>query len=240
MRRTGASGQHIMRRGASVRRGEAVFEAGRVLRPVDVGLLCEIGCAEVTVRRRRASAILATGNELVPPRQRPAAGEIRNSNGPMLCALARSEQGQVVDLGIARDEIPSRCDMPSSKDSSCDVLVLSGGVSAGVLDLVPGVLEQLGVEHACFIKVHLKPGKPSLVRRPRGGLPEDARVRTAGQSGGDPGVFRAVRGTRAAADAGARLKSWQSPGSRDSHGDHHHRSDRPTFCPACITRTATR
>ena len=171
-------GQHIMRRGASVLRGATVLEPGRVLRPVDVGLLCEVGCAEVSVRRPPRVAVLATGNELVPPQRRPAAGEIRNSNGPMLCALARSERGQVVDLGIARDEIAAL--RPAIEQGlACDVLVLSGGVSAGVLDLVPRVLEQLGVERV-FHQVHLKPGKPLWFGIHEAGQGEDAGIRTAG------------------------------------------------------------
>jgi molybdopterin molybdotransferase len=103
-------------------------------------------------------AVLATGNELVPADRRPAAGQIRNSNGPMLCALVAGAGGIAVDLGIGRDDAEPLSELVA-RGLGEDVLVLSGGVSAGVLDLVPRVLSELGVEEV-FHKVRLKPGKP--------------------------------------------------------------------------------
>lgn len=227
-------GQHVMRRGASVQSGATVLEPGRVVRPADVGLLCEIGCVEVSVRRPPRVAVLATGNELVPPHRRPAAGEIRNSNGPMLCALARAERGDVVDLGIARDEIDAL--QPAIQQGlACDVLVLSGGVSVGVLDLVPGVLEQLGVERV-FHKVHLKPGKP-LWFGVHGA--NQRKTLVFGLPGNPVGslvcfglfVVPVLRQMLGRADIVAEPQM-----ARLTH-DHHHRSDRPTYFPALATRT---
>ena len=228
-------GQHIMRRGASVQCGATVLEPGRMVRPVDVGLLCEVGCAAVSVRRRPRVAVLATGNELVPPQRRPAAGEIRNSNGPMLCALARSERSEVVDLGIARDEIDAL--RPAvAQGLACDVLVLSGGVSAGVLDLVPGVLEQLGVERV-FHKVQVKPGKPLWF----GVYEADQRKALVFGLPGNPvgsfvcfGLFvvPALRQMLGRADVVTEPRI-----ARLTH-DHRHLSDRPTYFPAYVTRTA--
>ena len=102
--------------------------------------------------------MLATGDELVAIKQTPAAGQIRNSNGTLLAAATRMAGGEPVDLGIARD---NEADLAAHivRGLECDVLLISGGVSAGVLDLVPGVLRRLGVEQV-FHKVRLKPGKP--------------------------------------------------------------------------------
>ncbi len=151
-------GQHIMRRATSLAIGDTVLRAGHQIRPIEVGLLSEVGRTEVAVIPRATVAILATGNELITAHETPAAGQIRNSNGPMLCALAQRAGGQSIDLGIARDE---RSDLEQliSDGLESDMLVLSGGVSAGVLDLVPGVLSDLGVRQV-FHKVNLKPGKP--------------------------------------------------------------------------------
>ncbi len=226
-------GQHIMRRGAAVRCGMTVLEPGHRLRPRDVGLLCEVGCADVSVRRRPCVAVLATGSELVPPGQKPAAGQIRNSNGPMLCALARAEHGQVIDLGIARDEIAALRGAVE-EGLACDLLLLSGGVSAGLLDLVPRLLEQLGAEQV-FHQVHLRPGKPLWFG-----------VRAVGERRtlvfGLPGnpVSSLVCFELFVAPALRRMLGHDEvqPASDAAQlaQDHHHRGDRPTYVPARAAR----
>ena len=152
------AGINIMRRGASLCRGDTVLEAGAAIRPLEVGLLSEVGRSQVFVQEVPRVAIVATGNELVPSDHRPESGQIRNSNGPMLTALARSSGARAVDLGIGRDDRDILAQLVAEGLRS-DVLILSGGVSAGVLDLVPGVLKAAGVEQV-FHKVSLKPGKP--------------------------------------------------------------------------------
>jgi molybdopterin molybdotransferase len=153
-----ARGQNILPRGRSMFRGEVVLTAGSRIRPIEMGLLAEVGCVHLKVVRQPSVAILSTGNELVPSDETPAAGQIRNSNGPMLLAAVRQAGGAPIDLGIARDEHQELSRL-IARGLEADVLVLSGGVSAGVLDLVPGVLAELGVEQV-FHKVRLKPGKP--------------------------------------------------------------------------------
>jgi molybdopterin molybdotransferase len=151
-------GQNIMRRAASMARGDMVLRSGCELRPVEIGVLAEVGRVRVRVVRRPMLAVLATGNELVPPEQTPAPGHIRNSNGPMLLAAAQAAGATTVDLQIARDDAQQLRSL-IARGLEHDVLVISGGVSAGVLDMVPGVLAELGVQQV-FHKVHLKPGKP--------------------------------------------------------------------------------
>ena len=151
-------GQNILRQGTSLRRAQVVLEAGRRLRSAEIGLLAEVGRGGVSVFRRPSLAVLATGNELVPPEFAPGPGQIRNSNGPMLLAAAKECSAVPIDLGIGRDDPQSLREL-IDKGLQCDVLVLSGGVSAGALDLVPGILQELGVVEI-FHKIRLKPGKP--------------------------------------------------------------------------------
>lgn len=151
-------GQNIMRRASSMSAGDVVLRAGSRLRAIELGVLAEVGRVEATVIDRPSLAILSTGNELVRPIEKPGPGQIRNSNGPLLAAAAKAAGAAPQDLGIAIDE-PAALQRAMSQGLEHDVLLISGGVSAGVLDLVPGVLAKLGVEQV-FHKVDLKPGKP--------------------------------------------------------------------------------
>ena len=152
------AGQHIMTRAMSMRTGQIVLTSGSRVRAIEIGLLAEVGRAEVNVVPRPRVAVLPTGNELVPPEFQPAAGQLRNSNGPMLTAAITQAGGVPLDLGIGRDD-PRALTELIQRGLEADVLVISGGVSAGTMDLVPDVLEQLGVKQV-FHKVQLKPGKP--------------------------------------------------------------------------------
>lgn len=152
------AGQNIMRQAASLARGQVVLQAGKRLRAIEIGLLAEVGHSNVLTHPRPRVAIVATGNELVSAAERPAAGQIRNSNGPMLAALVEQAGGEALEIGIARDDAAS-LRQHIDRGLACDILVLSGGVSAGVLDLVPQILAECGVEQI-FHKISLKPGKP--------------------------------------------------------------------------------
>jgi molybdopterin molybdotransferase len=151
-------GQNVLPRGAVVRTGQAVLTAGAIVRPVEIAILAEFGQSEIQVYGQPRVAVLPTGNEIVPVTEKPAIGQIRNSNGPMLIAAAAQAGGEVIDCGIGRDD---RADLRRRIEHglTADILLLSGGVSAGKFDLVPDVLSELGVEQV-FHKVSLRPGKP--------------------------------------------------------------------------------
>jgi molybdopterin molybdotransferase len=103
-------------------------------------------------------AIVSTGDELVDPEETPGPGQIRNSNAVMLQALAVSRGATVRALPIARDE-PVELKRILKEGLDSDVLLVTGGVSAGQRDLVPAALADLGVTRI-FHKIRLKPGKP--------------------------------------------------------------------------------
>jgi len=152
------SGQHVGLRGAAFRAGGEILPAGAVLTPAGVGLAAEAGALHVTAAARPRVAILSTGSELVPPDAVPAHGQTRNSNGPMLAAAAAALGAEPIPLGIAADR-PEAIRAAVAQGLAADVLILSGGVSAGDLDLVPGIFAECGVQQV-FHKVRLKPGKP--------------------------------------------------------------------------------
>jgi molybdopterin molybdotransferase len=164
------AGLNILRRAQEMHDGEVVLHAGAQLRPQEFGLLSTVGRTEVKVIPAPHVAILSTGDEIVDPATKPGPGQIRNSNGPMLLAQVCRAGGIPLFLGVARDET-SHLKAMIADGLRADVLILSGGVSAGKLDLVPGVLAELGVQ-ALFHKVAMKPGKPVLFGiQPRGTPP---------------------------------------------------------------------
>lgn len=152
------SGQFILKRGAALQRGKQVMTSGRILRAQEIAALAELGHSQVQVIRRPRVAILATGDELVPAQQSPGPGQIRNSNEPMLAAQVEQAGAAAVRLGIARDERTHLRERILA-GLECDFLLLSGGVSAGKLDLVPCELAAAGVRQV-FHKIQMKPGKP--------------------------------------------------------------------------------
>jgi molybdopterin molybdotransferase len=158
IRGTAPPGQNIVVRGASLKVGQTVLPAGRLVRPQEVGALAEVGKERLSIHPRPKVGILATGDELVPVGEQPGPGQIRNSNEAMLGAQTQRAGGHAVLLGIARD---NHADLREriAAGLRCDVLLLSGGVSEGTHDLVPAELAALGVRNL-FHKVDMRPGKP--------------------------------------------------------------------------------
>jgi molybdopterin molybdotransferase len=153
-----AVGQNVQPRARELRRGERVLTSGVEMRSQEIGLLTIVGRTSVLAHAAPRVAVLATGDELIEPDQMPGPGQIRNSNGPMLLAQVTSAGGKPWALGIARDDV-EHLRRSINEGLKADVLLLSGGVSAGTLDLVPDLLRECGVT-AHFHKVRMKPGKP--------------------------------------------------------------------------------
>jgi len=153
-------GENVTRAGAQASAGDVVVERGRVIESLTAGVLASVGREEVEVYRRPRVTVIATGDELVNVEETPAQSQIRDSNRRTLMALAESEWCRVVDGGIIRDDREAlRAAIREGLDG--DVLVLSGGVSAGQYDYVRECLELEGVD-VRFHQIAIKPGKPVL------------------------------------------------------------------------------
>ena len=163
-----APGHNISVQGEDARAGSVVVERGRVIESLTAGVLGSVGASHVTVYQRPRATVMTTGDELVGLDEDPGPGQIRDSNRRTLMALLEREWCRVVDGGIVADDLAeTRRAIREGLES--DVLVLSGGVSAGVYDVVRQALEDEGVE-IIFHKVRIKPGKPLLFGRHAGGL----------------------------------------------------------------------
>jgi molybdopterin molybdotransferase len=150
--------QNVMAQGTEMKRGETVLFAGAAIRPEEFALLATLGKTSVAVYPRPRVGIISTGDEVVEPSAELKPGQIRNSNAYLLSAQAARAQGDVSYLGIARDNRDSLL-TKIAEGLTFDVLVMTGGVSAGKVDLVPDALAEAGVKRI-FHQVALKPGKP--------------------------------------------------------------------------------
>jgi molybdopterin molybdotransferase len=159
-------GENIVARGAQARKGDALLAAGTVLGAAQIALAASCGCTALKVYLRPRVAILSTGDELVPIAAKPAPGQIRNSSSAMLAAMVSAAGGDPWILPIARDTAKS-LDAAIARAAAADLLLITGGVSAGKYDLVEPALTRAGASFH-FTGVRMQPGKPLVFgERPR-------------------------------------------------------------------------
>jgi molybdopterin molybdotransferase len=158
-----SDGPHIRPRGQDFAKGEILLTAGTRLGPRELMLVAATNLAEVSVRRKPRVAILATGNEVVPPGSERAPDQIVSSVPIGLAALIVRNGGEAMPLGIAKDESESIVTLARA-GSAADVLVTIGGASVGEYDLVATALKTEGLE-LDFWKIAMRPGKPLLFGR---------------------------------------------------------------------------
>jgi len=163
VRRAVRPGDNIGLAGEDLKKGETALERGAVLGPAEIGMLAAVNLSRVPVVRRPEVAVIATGDEIVEPGAKKRRGQIRNSNGPALAAMAVRAGAVARYLGIARDRSAVLA-AKLARARSADVVVLSGGVSVGDHDLVKEELRTAGVRPV-FWRVRIKPGKPVFFGR---------------------------------------------------------------------------
>jgi molybdopterin molybdotransferase len=160
--------ENIVAQGAQAHAGDELLPAGTALHSGQIALAAACGYASLEVFVRPRVAILATGDELVPAASSPAPGQIRNSNAPMLAALVAAAGGDPWVLPTAADNA-SALDVALAQAATADLLLISGGVSAGKFDLVEPALARIGARFH-FTGVRIQPGKPTVF----GDLPRPA------------------------------------------------------------------
>jgi molybdopterin molybdotransferase len=152
------SGFAIARRGSDIEAGRIVLPRGIRLGPAQAAVAGSVGASIVSVYARPRVAVLSTGDELIEIDQAPREAQIRNSNSVMMVALLTQLGCEVQNLGIVRDD-PALIREALTRGLESDALFVTGGMSMGERDYVPGLLREMGLALA-ITKLRIKPGKP--------------------------------------------------------------------------------
>ncbi|MCS6837043.1 MAG: molybdopterin-binding protein [Anaerolineae bacterium] len=170
-----APGENVVQVGEDVAEGAEILPVGHTLRPQDLGGLLACGITEVKVIARPRLALVGSGDELVAPDQQPAPGQIRDINSYVLAALFEQMGGEVLHMGIARDDFDDLYQRAANGLAQADVLVLTAGSSISTRDLTSAVINKLGAPGVIQHGLAVKPGKPTILGRSEGkaviGLP---------------------------------------------------------------------
>ena len=158
LRAAAPMGQHVRRTGADVRTGDVVLRAGTVLGAAQLALLAAVGRGRVLVHPRPRVVVLSTGSELVEPGTAPGFGQVVDSNSIMVTAAATDAGADPHRVGLVADDPQVFMATLTDQLRRADLVVTTGGVSAGAYDTVKEVLSKLGT--VWFGKVAMQPGMP--------------------------------------------------------------------------------
>lgn len=152
------AGQNIRQKGENIKQGETILKPGKLLTPPDIGLIASQGIAEINVKRKLRVAIASTGDEILGIGQQPGVGGVYDSNRYSLMAALDRPDIELINLGILEDDPEILLKTFNEAGQYADLILSSGGVSAGAADYTKAALQALGQVE--FWKVAIKPGRP--------------------------------------------------------------------------------
>jgi molybdopterin molybdotransferase len=158
-----ADGENVIQIGEDIRSGEQVLAPGRQLRPQDIGGLVALGITEVAVAATPRVAIISTGDEVVPPDQPIAPGQVRDINSYTLAALVTRAGGQPIRYGIVPDNRPALEAAAAKAHAEADIVVMSAGSSVSYRDMSVDVIDGLGEPGVLLHGLSVRPGKPTIL-----------------------------------------------------------------------------
>lgn len=165
------AGRHIRRAGEDVSPGTTVLREGQVVTPAVLGLVAALGIAELRVIPRQRVLVVSTGSELVTPGTALRPGQIYESNSIMLAGAVRDAGADLIAVATAEDEVAqfsSIIDRYAGSEDGVDLIITSGGVSAGAYEVVKDAFGREGDQGVEFVKVAMQPGMPQGVGRVAG------------------------------------------------------------------------
>ncbi|WP_158015320.1 gephyrin-like molybdotransferase Glp [Mycobacterium basiliense] len=160
IRQHATAGKHIRRAGEDVAAGTTVLQAGQRVTPAALGLAAALGQSELTVIPPQRVLVISTGSELVSPGTPLQPGHIYESNSVMLAAAVRETGAVVVATGTAGDDVAQFRALLEKYASDADLIVTTGGVSAGAYEVVKDAFGREGAQGVEFVKVAMQPGMP--------------------------------------------------------------------------------
>jgi len=158
-----ASDENVLKIGEDVSAGEMVIPAGVRLRPAEIGGLMALGVTQLPVAARPRVGILSSGDEVIPPGQAPAPGQVRDVNAYTLSALVEAAGGIPVRYGILPDTAQALHAAAAQALAECELVVITAGSSASSRDLTAEVINQLGKPGVLVHGVNVRPGKPTIL-----------------------------------------------------------------------------
>lgn len=168
-----APGSNIIYKGDDAKPGDVLFRKGFKITAQDIGSLAAMGIRRVKVASKPIIGIISTGNELVPSDVEPRNGQIRNVNSDLLAAIVLEAGASYIDYGILKDEESLLSNTLDKALKECDMVLISGGSSAGEKDKTADVIASKG--ELLFHGIAMKPGKPTILGNAKGkaifGLP---------------------------------------------------------------------
>lgn len=152
--------QNVTRAGDDVKKGSIVIKKGTVITSKHIGILCALGITEIECTRKIKVGIISSGDEIVPVEQSVPLGKIRDINSHFLSALMKENGCLTKEYGIVKDDFDKLYNTLQLACEECDIVLISGGSSAGSKDMTASVIEKNGTLY--FHGIAVKPGKPTI------------------------------------------------------------------------------
>lgn len=153
--------ENVTRKGDDIKKGDIVLKKGTLITSRETGVLASLGINEVSVTVKPRVGIISTGDEIVPLENKITLGKIRDINTHILSALMREKGCECTEYGIIKDKYEDICKAVVNAVSENDIVLISGGSSAGTRDMTADIIASLGEVYAHGIAI--KPGKPTII-----------------------------------------------------------------------------
>ncbi len=154
--------ENVITEDEDIKKGELVIPAGTKLKPQHIGALAGLGITKVKVVKKPKIAIILTGDEIIPHNQKSSPGKVRDINSFTLAGLVEETGGIALKLGIVKDDYQEIKKVVKEAYNLADVILITGGTSAGTKDMTAQIINELGSPGIIFHGVSIKPGKPII------------------------------------------------------------------------------